>query len=357
MNLLMMGSFDGCVCGESVYNHYLKAYLRKRPNVNVSYICTDITGEGQQLSGGFKIGKVMRMMTVYAAFVKRIFDVDVIYITPGLTTFGIARFLPVYFLSMIFGVKTISHYHGSRLVNTLGRGFVGGVFLRIIKKVDANIFLSDSLMCDYETVYGDLKNSYVVPNGIPDEYYQKNDGMTCGSSLKVLYLGNLIDSKGVYDAVNSAIELKEMGVDVSLEIVGKGVGRILEDVKAHALKYNFISYLGPLYGKEKLLVLRNSDVLLFPSTYDQEAFPLVVLEAMASSCLVISYDVGAVKGMVSDSGVICESNVESIVKNVLKYTASKEELLIMKNKAYRRAMDFKIDDVLAQLESIICAKI
>jgi glycosyltransferase involved in cell wall biosynthesis len=352
----MMGSFDGCVCGESVYNHYLRVYLRKNPNANVSYICTDITGEGQQLSGGFKVGKVVRMVTVYVAFLKRIFDVDVIYITPGLTTFGVARFLPVYLLSMLLGVKIVSHYHGARLVNTLGRGIVGRLFLKIIKKIDANVFLSDSLMCDFEHVFGGLRNSYVIPNGIPDDYYQKDNHSVCGLSLKVLYLGNLIESKGVYDAVNSAIKLNKMGVEINLDIVGRGVGGILDDVKNYALKYDFISYLGPLYGEDKLLVLKKSDILLFPSTYDQEAFPLVVLEAMASSCLVISYDVGAVKEMVSDSGEICESNVESIVEYLLKYSNNKEKLLVMKDKAYSRAMNFKISYVLAQLESVICAK-
>ncbi|TOB81745.1 hypothetical protein CGJ96_24975, partial [Vibrio parahaemolyticus] len=45
---------------------------------------------------------------------------------------------------------------------------------------------------------------------------------------------------------------------------------------------------GPLYGEKKDLLLGETDVFIFPSFYKTEAFPLVVLEAMATHNSIIA---------------------------------------------------------------------
>ncbi|RLB00740.1 MAG: glycosyltransferase family 1 protein, partial [Deltaproteobacteria bacterium] len=61
----------------------------------------------------------------------------------------------------------------------------------------------------------------------------------------------------------------------------------------------FIFFRGPLYGTEKVRELVSSDIFVFP-THPPEAFPLVILEAMAVGLPIVSTEVGSIPEIVAD---------------------------------------------------------
>lgn len=62
-------------------------------------------------------------------------------------------------------------------------------------------------------------------------------------------------------------------------------------------KHKQISYLGPVYGDDKRTYLESLDAVLFPTTYRNEAEPLVIWEAISAGIPVIAWDLGCIGEM------------------------------------------------------------
>src|SRR5207247_9173249 len=67
---------------------------------------------------------------------------------------------------------------------------------------------------------------------------------------------------------------------------------------AEASMGDAVSYVGPKYGEEKMRIMAESDIFVFPSF--QECLPLVILEAMSSSLPVVATGQGGIPDLVED---------------------------------------------------------
>ena len=85
-------------------------------------------------------------------------------------------------------------------------------------------------------------------------------------------------------------------------------------------------YLGPVAGGEKGEVLRCADILAFP-TYN-DAFPLVVLEAMGAGLAVVATPEGAIPDMVrdGDSGILVPHHDPAALADALQRLLDNPEL-------------------------------
>lgn len=64
-------------------------------------------------------------------------------------------------------------------------------------------------------------------------------------------------------------------------------------------------YRGPVYGEKKWKFFQDVDVLLFPTLYANESWPLVINEALASGVPVVAYRRGCIADQLTkDSGII-----------------------------------------------------
>ena len=128
-------------------------------------------------------------------------------------------------------------------------------------------------------------------------------------TVNLLFLSNLIPSKGVYVLLDACKILKDRGLSFQCNFVGgesKEMDRraFEEAVKERGLEGRVL-YHGPKYGEEKEQYWRMADVFVQP-TYE-DCFPLTILEAMQHGLPVVSTDEGAVPDMVADgeNGFIC----------------------------------------------------
>ena len=128
-------------------------------------------------------------------------------------------------------------------------------------------------------------------------------------TVNLLFLSNLIPSKGVYVLLDACKILKDCGLRFQCNFVGgesKEMDRraFEEAVKERGLE-GCVLYHGPKYGEEKEHYWSMADVFVQP-TYE-DCFPLTILEAMQHALPVVSTDEGAVPDMVADgeNGFVC----------------------------------------------------
>lgn len=133
-------------------------------------------------------------------------------------------------------------------------------------------------------------------------------------TFQFLYLGNLIPSKGIFLILHACRILVERGNDFLCLFVGSGT----KELSVKGLQEKIVRMeldakcmiCGAKYGEEKERIFQMSDAFLFPTTYHNECFPLVLLEAMQHSLPIIATPVGAIPDIVQQgkNGLIIPEN-------------------------------------------------
>ena len=149
----------------------------------------------------------------------------------------------------------------------------------------------------------------------------------------LLFLSNLIESKGVYYLLEACAILKEKGINFKCLFVG-GEGDITKNdflIKIKELNLiDSVFYLGKKYDKEKHQIFMKSDIFIFPTFYSNECFPLVTLEAMQYSIPVISTNEGGIPDIIDDgiTGFIIKKKDETELANKIISLLENENLRI-----------------------------
>ena len=134
-------------------------------------------------------------------------------------------------------------------------------------------------------------------------------GRAGGEAPHLLFLSNLIPSKGVYVLLDACRLLRERGVAFACDFVGgetKEIDRVtFEAAVCERRLEGMVCYQGPKYGEEKEGYWCDADIFVQP-TYE-DCFPLTIVEAMQHGKPVVSTDEGAVPDLVKDgvNGFVC----------------------------------------------------
>jgi glycosyltransferase involved in cell wall biosynthesis len=139
----------------------------------------------------------------------------------------------------------------------------------------------------------------------------------------ILYLGRLHRRKGINFLIESLQNLKinENIHKFVLVIVGPDEGELFNlQALTHKLRLqDYVRFIGPLYGKERLAALRDSDVLAYPAVY--EIFGLVPFEAlMCGTPIIVADDCGLGQLIKeADAGFLVPYGDVSALANSLHY--------------------------------------
>ena len=136
----------------------------------------------------------------------------------------------------------------------------------------------------------------------------------------LLFLSNMIESKGVFVALNAANILKNKGYDFKFyfagnwgDITSKG---FFSEVRKNDLD-DRVEYLGFLEKEDKFKALGKSDILVYP-TY-KDIFGIVNLEAMEFGLPIVSTQEGAIPEIVEHNitGLLTnKKDAEGIAENI-----------------------------------------
>lgn len=274
-------------------------------------------------SGKVSFGKL-------SGFIKTIFQLlnELIFHRPrlcylALTSTGFAFYRDVILVSLLklFGVKRIYHMH-NKGVSRFQDHPIHRFFYRFVFKSTDVILLSQHLYPDIEH-FVPKENIFVLPNGIPDVSGEA-DHKPQKHIVNILFLSNLIESKGVFILLEAIALLNKNGTTYRGTFIG-GEGDITKEQFEQKVKYlglqNHVQYMGKRYGQEKELAFLEADIFAFPTYYSNETFGLVNLEAMQHSLPVISTFEGGIPDIVDDgvTGFLVPQKDVQALANKLEY--------------------------------------
>lgn len=261
------------------------------------------------------IGKVgFRKFVDFVKLLRRIrkslktINPELVYVTPNAC--GGAFYKDYIVVQMIkrMGCQVVVHYHNKGVSTRQNRFFDSFLYQRFFKGIKV-ILLSECLYGDVKK-YVKREDVFVCGNGIPDVIENSACSETVASDHidgkvpHVLFLSNLLISKGVVVLLNSLKVLKEKGCRFVCDFVG---GETVEmdaamfqaEVAKRELE-GMVVYHGRKYGNDKEAFLNAADMFVFPTFYHNECFPLVLLEAMEHGVACISTTEGGIPGIIDD---------------------------------------------------------
>ena len=171
--------------------------------------------------------------------------------------------------------------------------------LDLLDKANVKIATSKSVKDKLELC--GLGNIKVISNPVDFRLFNIKDLKKSSSEKIVLtFIGTLDYHKGIMNLLKIVIPIIRENRKVSLLIVGDGPFRdkVKKIIDSSGLSNN-ITLLGKLPFSEMKKIYSNSDIVLFPSVWE-EPFGRIAIEAMAMGKPVIASDVGGIKEIVDD---------------------------------------------------------
>ncbi len=178
----------------------------------------------------------------------------------------------------------------------------------------------------------------IVPNGVDTEKFKPNENLQAvrkqfglGNEPSVLFVGSLIQRKGLPFLVEAAKKIVKEQPDTKFLIVGEGPlkKQLTTSIESANLSGSF-KFLGNL--KDDLLpsVYNCADVFVLPSI--QEGQGIVLLEAQASGKPVVAFDMGGVNEAVrnKETGLLVKRGSSDELADAL--------LKLLSDKALREKM-------------------
>lgn len=161
------------------------------------------------------------------------------------------------------------------------------------------------------------------------------------------HLSNLTEDKGALRFLDLFARLRRRGLPVLGKIAGPAHDpKVSAAIQATAAEFpDVFQWLGPLYGPDKDAFYESVDVFVFPSSYANEAQPLVLLEALAKGAAILTTDRGCMgcdhEG--SPGAVFTEADFDDQAELWIESLATSPDRTKLAEEAARRFADLKQD--------------
>jgi glycogen(starch) synthase len=210
-----------------------------------------------------------------------------------------------------------------------------------------------------------LQHALVVHNGIDVEQFQCKSRLELfepeDRRLKLLYAGQLAHQKGVHTAVEAIAKLAHRpGMDqVSLMVLGRGHPGYEASLHTMVEKMNlgdYVTFHKPVSRDQMPALLRQFDVLVFPSIYE-EPLARMTQEAMASGLVVVGTTTGGTKEILVDGQnglTFAPENAEDLSEKIARLVTD-PDLRCRLAKAGRQTVveKFSIDRTVKEIEAYL----
>jgi len=204
------------------------------------------------------------------------------------------------------GLRSIVHFRFGRVPAIVNqKGFEYKLLTKLLKMVDTAIIIDGASFKALSNL--GYKNIVFIPNLISNSFLQEMTRLETKivrQPRSALFVGHVVPTKGVAELVEGCCRVPGL----TLRIVGKCSAEMKEKLCALAkVRENgdWMTVVGEIPHDEIIGEMLRAETFVFPSY--TEAFPNVILEAMACGCAVATSNVGAIPEMLS-----CEDGTAGI---------------------------------------------
>ncbi len=304
------------VHGSSIVGQYIQSSKIINGNFNCKYINLGTSKTINEIGNNGLI-KLWRYFKIILKTLTQLieFQPNICYI--AITAKGPAFYKDAFLVLLIklFRIKVVYHFHNKGVSKRQDK-WLDNFLYQLVFRNSKVILLSEHLYPDIKK-YVPKKQVHYCPNGIPEHahIYKKDKN---NSIVEILFLSNLIESKGVFVLLEALKILKNRNIKFHCTYIGSegDVSKELFQQMVEKLSLSdAVHYVGRKYGAEKENFFANANIFSFPTYYDNECFPLVLIEAMQFSLPVISTFEGGIPDIVEDgktSFLVPQKNTEAL---------------------------------------------
>ncbi|MBK20452.1 MAG: hypothetical protein CMM52_16600 [Rhodospirillaceae bacterium] len=346
---ILVGPLPPPTIGQSISFEMLRDEFSAR---SLPYWLLDISGGAtSRRDGSFSLGRVIALMASLCRVTILPFLRDRnFYLTIAQSWNGFLRDLWFIALAKIGRHRIVLHLKGGSYDNfydSLGN-FRKAIVRKTLSCADCIIVLGDRLAPMFDFVPDSAEKIIVVSNGcpLPLEALPKNSkhlpSADSNEPINILYLSNLIDSKGYRDLLQAIAILKHVH---KLNIRCRFCGQFLiasdtqlfhnsdeaeADFKTQSKSLDIedvVTWDGVVTGERKIEALKEAHFMVLPTQYNNEGQPVAIIEAMAMGAVVVGSRWRTIPDMLDEgrAGILVDSSSPlQIVDAITDATADPE---------------------------------
>jgi glycosyltransferase involved in cell wall biosynthesis len=259
------------------------------PGVELKHVRMTFSDEMSDI-GRLQIRKIIRMLIILFKIWKSalIWKPDALYYPPaGPDLVPFIRDVFLLLLTRPLFKKRIFQFHASGVSELLPRiGPLGRLAYRCAYGTpDLTIGMTPLAPPDAESMRS--RKHVIVPYGIPDATNWVSEARPTkvgyGGAFQILFVGVISKGKGAMTLLNACAQLAESGISFHCNFVGKFESPDFELLCKEFVATNrlqtHVHFAGVLTGDAKWAAYRTADLFCFPSKFNAESFPVVLIEA------------------------------------------------------------------------------
>jgi glycosyltransferase involved in cell wall biosynthesis len=322
-----------------------------------------------RVASAFSLARAARIVRVLARACLDIRHADAVYVTIAQSRWGFAKDVVVLNASAAMGRPVIAHMHGGNF-----SGFyrsLTAVERRIVRstldRVSRIVVLAEGLKEDFSMTRDWPRRTVAISNAcdVPLGTVRRLRPGT----LHVLYLSNLVVSKGYRDVVQAvgalATHRPELRVRLDLagalapggEFVDGGAQTTeLERLFAALPRSVTATYHGPVTGTRKHDLLAGADVFVLPTWYRNEGQPIAILEALTSGLPVVATDWRGIRESLPRemwASLVPPRAPDAIASRLQDLVEHPDEFTALSRAALAKAASFTEDRHVASVDSVL----
>jgi glycosyltransferase involved in cell wall biosynthesis len=300
--LVIVGALPPPVSGYSL----ITAKVRDLASGYRKAVCLDISPGTAERGPRYHFNRVRRVgWAIVRLIALRASGASELYIATE-SRIGLLYTIALSATARLCGYRLWLHHHVFRYI--MAKSSLMAMLVRLAGRRTTHIFLCRCMERDFVALYGAAGlNSVILTNAAFAEWDPAPAPTDAGARpVTIGLLSNLTREKGLYHFLSLAALAKRTQLSLRFVLAGPvGDARDRNAIAAaRATLDGMFEYRGAIYGSDKARFYRDIDLFAFPTEYENEAQPLVLYEAMAGGCAVISYDRGCIAEQVGDAGFV-----------------------------------------------------
>lgn len=323
--------------------------------IEMEFFNSTVLDQKKNSEGKWTIENIKQALYLLFTLSKRVFnkDFDAVHFNSSAKVPLLKDQIIFFLVSQLASKKYIFQIHFSGVDETfLSVGFLRSLQFWFLKRVDTIVLLSHNFKNELvaagipESKIAVLYNFHTLKNDV------KINTVSSARELQLLFVGSINQRKGFNDLLEA---LRILTIDYSLNVLGDFSSDEMKEfcndfIKENQLKVNFHGYLS---GQNKFDVISKSDILLLPSY--AEGFPMVIPEAMALGCAVISTSIAGIPEIVQNEFngyLINPGQIDELVKKITYLDSNREVLKVFRENSLHLSEQYNLENYIEKICTI-----